>query len=49
MHIGIFGAGSIGCFVGGRLQAAGERVTFVGRDRLKAEIAAHGLTVADFG
>ncbi len=49
MHIGIFGAGSIGCFVGGRLQAAGERVTLVGRDRLKAEIGEHGLTVADFG
>lgn len=49
VRIGIFGAGSIGCFVGGRLRAAGEAVTFVGRERLRAQIEAHGLTVADFG
>ena len=49
MRIGIFGAGSIGCFVGGRLQAAGESVRLVGRERLQAEIGEHGLTVADFG
>lgn len=49
MHIGIFGAGSVGCFVGGRLRAAGEQVTLVGRERLQTEIGDHGLTVADFG
>lgn len=49
MHIGIFGAGSIGCFVGGRLQVAGETITLVGRDRLRGEIEEHGLIVSDFG
>ena len=46
--IGVMGAGSIGCFVGGKLLAAGARVTLVGRERLQAEIAEHGLTVKDF-
>jgi len=45
--IGIFGAGSIGCFVGGMLAAAGERITLVGRramaDRLAGGIALSGL------
>lgn len=49
MHIGIVGAGSIGCFVGGRLLAAGVPTTLVGRPRLRDEIAEHGLTVIDFG
>lgn len=42
------GAGSIGCFVGGRLLAAGgAEVVLVGRERLGREIAEHGLTVSD--
>jgi 2-dehydropantoate 2-reductase len=41
------GAGSIGCFVGGRLMAAGEEVVLVGRERLGREIGEHGLTVSD--
>jgi len=49
LHVGIFGAGSIGCFVGGRLAAAGVPVTLVGRARLQAEVGEHGLTVVDFG
>ncbi|RZO47312.1 MAG: 2-dehydropantoate 2-reductase [Sandaracinaceae bacterium] len=48
MRVGIYGAGSIGCFVGARLLSAGADVTFVGRARLKAEIATHGLTASDF-
>ncbi|MEL6350077.1 MAG: 2-dehydropantoate 2-reductase, partial [Myxococcota bacterium] len=41
--IGIMGAGSIGCFVGGRLAAIGEDVCFVGRQPLGDEIATHGM------
>lgn len=43
----MYGAGSIGCYVGGRLAAAGAEVAFVGRRRLADEIAAHGLTLTD--
>ena len=33
-QICVFGAGSIGCYVGGRLAATGTTVRFVGRERL---------------
>ena len=36
-HICIFGAGSIGCYVGGRMAAAGCPVTLIGRERLRKE------------
>ncbi len=42
------GAGSIGCFVGGKLCNAGARVTLVGRPRIQQELAEHGLTTQDF-
>lgn len=43
------GAGSIGCFVGGKLLAADAAdVIFVGRERLEREIAEHGLSIKDF-
>jgi len=48
MDICVFGAGSIGCYVGGRLAATGSRVTFVGRPRLKAELRQHGLHLTDW-
>lgn len=49
MRIAIAGAGSIGCYVGGKLLTAGAaEVVLVGRPRLRDEIAAHGLTVKDF-
>jgi 2-dehydropantoate 2-reductase len=41
------GAGAIGCFVGGRLAAAGVDTHFVGRPRVLAALAAHGLTLTD--
>jgi 2-dehydropantoate 2-reductase len=41
------GAGAIGLFVGGRLAAAGHRVTLVGRARVLDPIAARGLVVED--
>jgi 2-dehydropantoate 2-reductase len=44
--IGVFGAGSIGCYLGGRLIHAGHDVTMVGR--LGAEIADRGLTLTDY-
>mgnify|MGYP001062212944 CR=1 FL=1 len=47
-EICVFGAGSIGCYLGGRLQAAGYRVRLIGRPRLAAEIARHGLRLSDY-
>jgi len=43
----VHGAGSIGCYVGGLWLAAGLDVTFLGRQKLKDEIAQHGLAVSD--
>jgi 2-dehydropantoate 2-reductase len=45
----VMGAGSIGCFVGGCLQAAGAEVHFVGRDRVLADLHMHGLHLSDLG
>ena len=47
MNILVLGAGAIGCYVGGRLAAAGERVTLVGRPRTTEPLALSGLTVTD--
>jgi len=47
-RICVFGAGSIGCYVGGRLQAAGASVRFIGRARLAQEAAEHGLHLTDY-
>ena len=47
LRIGIMGAGSIGCYLGGRLQAAGFDTVLVGRAGLRDEVAAHGLRVTD--
>ncbi|MFL6758298.1 MAG: 2-dehydropantoate 2-reductase [Sphingomicrobium sp.] len=49
LRIAILGAGSIGCFVGGCWQAAGLPVTFIGRPGFAKDIAAHGLTLSDYG
>ena len=46
-HIVVAGAGSIGCFIGGLLAAAGRNVTLLVRPRIAAEIRAHGLTLTD--
>jgi 2-dehydropantoate 2-reductase len=48
MKIGVMGAGAIGCYVGGRLAAAGVDVSFVGRASLAAEVARHGLRLTDY-
>lgn len=47
MHFIIHGAGAIGCYVGARLATAGHAVTLVGRARILAPIARHGLRVTD--
>ncbi|HEX7006155.1 MAG TPA: 2-dehydropantoate 2-reductase [Alphaproteobacteria bacterium] len=45
MRIAIMGAGGIGCYVGGRLAAAGQDVTFVARGRHLDALRSRGLTV----
>jgi 2-dehydropantoate 2-reductase len=45
-RIAVFGAGAIGCWVGGWLSAGGNDVTLIGRPRLMAELAS-GLEVND--
>ncbi|MDX6295340.1 MAG: 2-dehydropantoate 2-reductase [Kribbellaceae bacterium] len=48
MTIAVYGAGAIGCYVGGRLAATGTAVTLIGRQRLAGEIAEHGLHLTDY-
>jgi 2-dehydropantoate 2-reductase len=45
MRIAIMGAGGIGCYVGGRLAAAGQDVTFIARGRQLDALKSRGLTV----
>lgn len=47
MKIAIAGAGSIGCYVGGRLMARAYDVVLLGRPTLQAELQAFGLTLTD--
>ncbi len=48
----VYGAGSIGCYVGGRLATTGSAtagaVAFVGRPRLAAEVRQHGRHLTDW-
>jgi 2-dehydropantoate 2-reductase len=46
--IGVAGAGSIGCFVGGMIAAAGRRVALLARPRMVQEIESHGLTLTSY-
>lgn len=48
LRIAVFGAGSIGCYVGGCLAAAGASVTLLGRERILSSIQKNGLTVTDY-
>ena len=43
----IMGAGSVGCFLGGLLQASGQSVVYVGRPKMLDALASHGLTLTD--
>ena len=47
-RICIYGAGAIGCYVGGRLLAGGADVAFIGRKPVGAELHRHGLTLTDY-
>jgi 2-dehydropantoate 2-reductase len=46
--IGVAGAGSIGCFVGGMLADAGAHVAMLARPRVIQEIRDHGLKLTSF-
>ena len=46
-RIVVFGAGSVGCYLGGRLQAAGAPVRMVGRATLADAVQRHGLSLTD--
>ena len=45
--VAVMGAGSVGCFVGGCLQAAGAEVFFVGRPRVLSGLREQGLELTD--
>jgi 2-dehydropantoate 2-reductase len=44
----IAGAGSVGCYVGGALAAAGRRVAMLARERVIDEVRTHGLRLTSF-
>lgn len=46
--VAIFGAGSVGCFIGGAWVACGVDVTFVGRPKLSKDVDQFGLTLTDY-
>jgi 2-dehydropantoate 2-reductase len=48
MKICIYGAGSIGCYLGGRLVAAGYDINFIVRPKIQQELQTYGLTVSDY-
>lgn len=48
LRIAIFGAGSIGCYLGGRLLSAGADVIMIGRPRLRDVFKQHPLVITDY-
>ena len=48
LNIAVFGAGSIGCYLGGVLANAGCKLTFIGRERIKWGVNMRGLTLTHF-
>lgn len=48
MKICIYGAGSIGCYLGGRLAAAGHNVDFIVRPKIQQQLQQYGLTISDY-
>lgn len=47
-HIVIAGAGSVGCYVGGRLSSGGAQVSFLARERIRDDVSQHGMHVSDW-
>jgi 2-dehydropantoate 2-reductase len=45
MRILIYGAGAVGCYIGGQLCRAGHDVVLLGRERLAKAVASQGLTL----
>ncbi|MEO0574432.1 MAG: 2-dehydropantoate 2-reductase [Pseudomonadota bacterium] len=48
LQVTVFGAGSIGCYVGGQLAHAGIDVRFIGRQRFQQALRSRGLTLTHF-
>lgn len=48
LKITVFGAGSVGCYVGGQLVHAGAQVCFIGRTRYQKDLTEHGLTLTHY-
>lgn len=48
LKIAVFGAGSIGCYLGGRLISGGADVTFIGRKRYQEALRENGLRLTHF-
>lgn len=47
-RICVYGAGSIGVYLGGRLLAGGSEVTFVGRERMGGLLREHGVVLSHY-
>lgn len=47
-RIVIFGAGSVGCYVGGRLISGGADVVMIGRSRVRETLKTHPLVLSDY-
>lgn len=47
-RVTIFGAGSIGCYLGGRILEGGGTVGLIGRQRFAEDIAQHGLSLSRY-
>lgn len=48
LKVAIFGAGSIGCYVGGQLASAGIAVRFIGRERFQTALQQQGLSLTHY-
>jgi 2-dehydropantoate 2-reductase len=48
VKVAVFGAGSIGCYVGGQLLSAGIDVRFIGRERFQTAIRENGLRLTHY-
>jgi len=48
LNVAVFGAGSIGCYVGGQLASAGANIRLIGRERFKKAIEQNGLNLTHY-